>query len=359
MSFSPHRAPPSANDAPVADEAMIVDLSMSGTVPSVLSGQYARIGEGMIHAVRLTEGRAPSYLTRSIPTDATDLIAFGSSLLALGDGSLAYELGAGLETVRRVDLAGAHRNLTARSRIDSITGELHLLTSATAPSQLHVAVSPGGLTRTIRSIDNAPSTLRQLELTRDHVVLVADGFLGVTDRAGISGMATWFPIDTEARHIAMDHAHGEMVVVHTIGPSLVRWTLHRRPSTVNCAVLDANSQTFATANGRPPGAIRRFLWTVGSDAVHKHDLLAGTRRSHDFGGGRHPGDQVFIADPDRGRTGEDGGWLVGFVHHETRHETEFVVLDADEIERPAVAVARIPYRIPNGAPGTWIPTVQM
>ena len=146
--------------------------------------------------------------------------------------------------------------------------------------------------------------------------------------------------------------------MYATGPSLVRWTLQRRPATAHCDVLDATPHTFASSNRRRPGEAHRFLWTVGSGAVHKHDLLAGTRQSHDFGGGRHPGELVFVADPDRSDT-EDGGWLVGFVHDETTHETDFVVLDAHAIERPAVAVARIPRRIPNGAHGTWIPTAQI
>ena len=92
--------------------------------------------------------------------------------------------------------------------------------------------------------------------------------------------------------------------------------------------------------------------------THKHDLVADTRRSHDFGGGRQPGALVFVADPDRSRA-EDGGWLVGFVHGETGHDPDLVVLDAQAIERPAIAVVNIPRRIPRGAQGTWIPAVRI
>jgi carotenoid cleavage dioxygenase len=134
--------------------------------------------------------------------------------------------------------------------------------------------------------------------------------------------------------------------------------LHRRTTSANCQVLDATPHTSASSNRRPSDGARRFLWTVGSDAVHKHDLLAGTRQSHDFGSGRHPGEHVFVADPDRNRE-EDGGWLVGFVHDESRNETDFVVLDAQAIERTTVAAVRIPRRIPNSAHGTWIPTAQI
>jgi carotenoid cleavage dioxygenase len=348
----------SSNDAAVNDGPTITDLTVRGSVPMGLSGRYVCIGEGMVEAVRFDEGRATSHRNRSIPADATTVMAFGASIFAFGDGALAHELSSALETIQGVDLAGSRRSLTADPKFDPITGELHLLTFKSDPSQLHVSVSPGGLTRTIRSIDDAPNTIRQLEVTRDHIVFLADGFVGLTDRTGLTRTTTWFPIDTDARHLAVAHEQGETVVVYATGPSLVRWTLQRQPTTAHSHVLDAAPRTFSTSNSRRAGASHRFLWTVGSGAVHKHDLLAGTRQSHDFGGGRHPGQQVFVADPDRSGI-EDGGWLIGFVHDETTHETELVVLDADAIERPAVALARMPRRIPTSSHGTWIPTKQI
>ena len=50
----------------------------------------------------------PTPGPRTVGSDvvASNLIAFGTSILAFGDGALAYELSARLETIRRVDLAG-------------------------------------------------------------------------------------------------------------------------------------------------------------------------------------------------------------------------------------------------------------
>jgi len=391
MPSGPQDASRAANKAPVADETTITNLRVAGKLPAALSGHYMRIGpnridavsrpadwaggEGMVHAVSLDAGRAISYRNRWITTDevaqklaveptpgprpvgddviAADLIGFGSSILAFGDGALAYELSARLDTVRRVDLAGAGRSLVAHSKVDPHTGQLHLLTHASIGSQLHVTVSRGALTRTIRSIDDAPSRIRELELTRDDVVLVADGFLGVAARAGADTRPIWFEIDTESCHIACAHAHGETVMAYVTGPSLVRWTLDRRAATAHSEVLDPAVQAFATRNWRRRGCAQAFLWTVGAGMARKHDLVTGGRRWHDFGEGRTPGELVFVADPDRSST-EDGGWLVGFVHHDAGDRTEFVVLDAESIEQPAVATVHIPRRVPTGAHGTWI-----
>ena len=370
MPSSPEHATRSANDEPVASETITTGLRVSGKLPALLSGQYLQIGadridathpadsaggEGMLHAVTFDPGRGVSYRNHWIGEDVADanLVAFGNAILVLVDGALAYELSSSLDTVRRVDLAGARRSLAAQAAVDPHSGELHLLTFAAAPSQLHVTVSRGALTRTIRLIGDAPGRIRQLELTRDDVVLMADGYVGVTARAGINTTATWFEIDTEARHIVTAYAHGESVIVHAAGPSLVRWTLDRR-ATAHCDVLDPTLRRFATSNRRKSGAPQRFLWTVGASTAHKHDLLTGGRRSHDFGDSRTPGELVFVADLDR-RDTEDGGWLVGFVHDNEGNQAELVVLDAEIIERPAVATVHIPRRIPNGAQGTWFP----
>ena len=298
-----------------------------GSLPAALSGQYMRIGPNRIDAQISPRGlggrrgdgprgqprrrtshlvpepldhdrrRRPEARRRADARPATvgddvvaaNLIAFGTSILAFGDGALAYELSARLDTIRRVDLAGARRSLVAHSKVDPHTGELHLLTFASTGSQLHVAVSRGALTRTIRSIDDAPSRIRQLELTRDDVVLVADGFVGVTARAGINTQPIWFEIDTEARHIAAAYAHGETVIVYATGPSLVRWTLDRRAATAHCEVLDPTLHTSATSNRRQPGSAQRFLWTVGAGTAHKHDLFTGGHRSARLRRRPHPG----------------------------------------------------------------------
>ena len=64
---------------------------------------------------------------------------------------------------------------------------------------------------------------------------------------------------------------------------------------------------------------------------------------------------VYVADPAQ-PSDADGGWLVGFVHHASRNETDLVVLDAADIARPPFASVRIPRRIPCGLHSTWLPS---
>src|SRR4051794_8887032 len=122
---------------------MTINLALTGAMPTRLSGQYVCLGD-VLHVVRLVPGRVPSYRSSSELMDATNVVAFGSSVLAFGDRKLAREFDAELTGFRRVDLAGAHR-LTGLPKVDTNTGELHLVAYAGDSIQLHVRVSSGGL----------------------------------------------------------------------------------------------------------------------------------------------------------------------------------------------------------------------
>lgn len=386
--------------APVPDETSITSLPVEGTLPPALSGQYLRIGpnpiardavaagrpggDAMVHSVALRAGRAVSYRNRWVKTDATSVrlgiepvpgprssgsdlvgtsvLAFGDRILALGNGVLPYELTADLETVRRVDLAGGARGVGAFPRLDPVSGELHLLSFAGDGGCLVDVVSPGGLTRTSRIIGDAPGPVHDLALTRDHHVLLGDGFAGVVGRAA-GARTSWMATSASAgiRSVAA-YDDGATTVVHLTGPVLERWVLDRSSGTARRTVIDQAPQGFGRLNERLLGSPHRYLYTITQGAgrtpnrsvAAKHDLLTGERHDHDFGADRHPGELVYVPDP--GRAGaEDGGWLVGLVHHLGRDDTSLVVLDAQHLGRAAVASVRIPRRIPFGLHGTWIP----
>jgi carotenoid cleavage dioxygenase len=388
--------PPSSadNNAPVPDEVILTELIVEGTLPTPLSGRYVRIGpnpvgpattpasrrsDGMVHAVELHEGSAVRYRNRWVTTDhiaatlgtdpvpgppatrsdvvATNLITFGGRTLALGPGALAYELDRQLATVGRVDLAGHGRGIGAHPQVDPTTGALHLVSHGDEPA--HHVIAPNSQTRITTSVGGAPGPLQDLLLTRDRLVLFGNGFAGVTDRTG-QVAPRWADADLcdtvterDVPGVVVAHDLDDAVTVLTSSRSLRRWTLDRTGA--RCDVLDDTPQRFGTTNAT--SSVPRFLWTVaalGGTVVYRHDLRRGERTDHDLGLGRHPGELTFVPDPARpGR--EDGGWLVGFVHDDTRDEAELVVLDAAAVDRPAIATVRIPRRVPYGLHGTWIP----
>jgi len=144
------------------------------------------------------------------------------------------------------------------------------------------------------------------------------------------------------------------VAVVTASRSLVRWTFN--VAGARCEVIDDTPQRFGTTNPHPVSA-PTFVWTVsaaGGTEVYCHDLHTGDRTTHDLGPGRHPGELTFVPDLTRFHR-EDGGWLVGLAHDDSRNEADLIVLDAAAIDHPPVATVAIPRRIPYGLHGTWIP----
>jgi carotenoid cleavage dioxygenase len=325
----------------------------------------------MVHAVDLHAGRAVSYRSRWVTTDdvartlgtdpipgppaaaidivATNVMTFGGRILALGPGALAYELDEHLATLGRVDLAGRGRGIGARPQLDPSTGALHLVSYGDEPA--HHIVAPTSHTRITVTLPDAPGALQNLLLTRDRIVLLGEGFVGITDRTG-AAPAAWIDVDLPGATAA--HDLGGDVAVLTASRSLARWTFHGAGA--RREVLDDTPQRFGTTNPERV-TTATYLWTVATGdgtEVYRHDLRTGDRTSHDLGPGRHPGEVTFVPDPTR-RHREDGGWLIGLTNDDARNEADLLVLDAAAIDRSPVAVVRIPRRIPYGLHGTWIP----
>jgi carotenoid cleavage dioxygenase len=377
------------NYAPVPDETTLADLTVVGTLPTVLSGQYVRIGpnpvrttvtpcdwgalDGMVHAVALHAGRAVGYRNRWVTTDAvartlgadpvpgpaateddvvaTNVIAFGGRILALGSRSLAYELDHRLVTVGRVDLAGAGRGIGAHPQVDPLTGALHLVSHGDEPS--HHTVSARSQTRISVPVPDAPRALDRILLTGDRFVLLGEGVAGVTNRVG-PHRPRWIDLELSGAVDAWDA--GCAVAVLVAGDDLRTATLDPAGNSRH-EVLDDAPQRFGLVNPRVVGQGARYVWAVAADGgteVFRHDLRTGERARHDLGAGRQPGALSFVADPAR-RHREDGGWLIGLVHDERTNEADLIVLDAAAIDRPPVATVHIPRRIPYGLHGAWIP----
>ena len=360
---TPTESTPSTNANELRSEVTITGLPVRGTLPAGLSGRLVAIGPDSepgragVHVVHLSVGRVLSSRSRRVSTDGvavSNIIAFGGSILALGDGSAAYELTSDLTTLRRVDLAGRSRGMSAHPKRDPHTGDLHVLAVDATSAQAHVVVSSGALTRTSRPIPGAPCRLTDLAISSDHVVFAADGFVGVMARDA-EARITWITTGLGAPHLVHARDAGDTIVVHALTPSLERWTLHAATATMRREVLDAAPRRFARTSDRQVDGLLQFLWTTGDTTLDKYDLVTTSYVRHFFGSRDAPGDLVFVDDPSR-PSDADGGWLIGFVHHSSADETDLVVLDAADVNRPAIATVRIPRHVARGHHSTWIPS---
>ena len=155
------------NFAPVTEEVTATNLPVTGTIPASLQGRFLRNGpnpigavdpatyhwfggEGMVHGVRLADGKADWYRNRwvhagkvltelnvpdpggAIHSDMdfaanTNVIGHAGKTLAIVEaGGRPIELSYELETLRRGDFDGTLPNgFTAHPKRDPKTGELH------------------------------------------------------------------------------------------------------------------------------------------------------------------------------------------------------------------------------------------
>ncbi|MFI1382653.1 carotenoid oxygenase family protein [Embleya sp. NPDC020886] len=195
--------------APVADEISGFDLTVRGTLPAELNGRYFRNGHnpkpgdvpthwfrgsGMLHGIRLREGRAEWYRNRWVRTPALDgapfqredgsvdrtasvagthIVEHGGRLLALQEANVPFEVTRELETVGPYDFAGRLTTaMTAHPKEDPVTGELHFFGYSPFPPFLtyYVASAAGAITRAEVIPGAGPCLMHDFGLTERHVV---------------------------------------------------------------------------------------------------------------------------------------------------------------------------------------------
>jgi carotenoid cleavage dioxygenase-like enzyme len=199
------------NYAPVADELTAFDLPVDGAIPTELNGWYLRngpnprqatqhwfTGDGMIHGVRLENGRAAWYRNRWVRTESfehpfplynadgtrnlhasqanTHVVRHAGKTLALIESSLPYEITNELETLGAYDFGGKLvDSMTAHPKICPTTGEMHFFGygSLTAPYvTYHRADASGELVINAPIDVKAHTMMHDFALTAEHVIFM-------------------------------------------------------------------------------------------------------------------------------------------------------------------------------------------
>lgn len=336
----------------------------------------------------------------------TNVVGHAGRILALTEGSIPYELSPTLGTLRRTDFGGPlPGGLTAHPKIDPVTGELHAFTYWFAEPYCiyHVVDAAGRLVRTEPITIPRAVMMHDFAVTREHVVffdlpvvfdLNVQPFpfrwdtehtprVGVMPRAGGDADVEWFEVDRcyvyhpmnayedgerivvdVPKHPTMFESAAELVEGPTSGgpPSLHRWTIDRAAGKVTDELVDDRGQEFPRVNESVLMSRHRYGYAArisnnvdafDSAEYLKHDFDRGTTEVHDFGAGHHPSEMVFV--PAAGATGEDDGYLMGYVYDATTDRSDLVILDAHDFGAPPVATVHLPRRVPYGFHGNWVP----
>ncbi len=358
----------------------------------------------------LGEPRRPGPAQPMYDASNTNVLGFAGRILSLTEGTYPYELTPELDTTCRFEPSGGAapslpHGLSAHPKIDPRTRELVGFSYWWEEPYLyfHVIDAHGGLKRRVPIDLPRPVSMHDFAIT-EHYALFFDqpyvfdleaaatnGFpfrwhddlparVGVLPRDGDAASIKWFDTETcYCFHPMNVYEAGDGTVVVDIpkmsglgaGPApmpdrltLERWTIDLGAGVVKPEALDDAPQEFCRVNEALLGTRHRYGYTIATGmgagagpyaatTIYKRDFERGVRTDHDFGAGRHPGEFVFVADPDRAGA-EDGGWLMGLVHDDATDRSELVVLDAQDFAGEPVATVTLPRRVPYGFHGNWI-----
>jgi carotenoid cleavage dioxygenase-like enzyme len=305
--------------APVADEIDARDLPVSGALPPELTGRYLRngpnplpgepsghwfTGHGMLHGVRLRDGRAEWYRNRWVRTRAlagepmitekgidltvgvanTHVVAHAGRILALVESSLPHVVTPELETVGTCDFGGRLTTaMTAHPKTDPATGELHFFGYGVLPPYVtyHRLSAAGELVTSAEIAVPGPTMVHDFAITDRHAV-----FLDLPMVFSFERLAQGMPF-------AWDDAYGARIGVMPLDrPGEVRWfdvepnyVFHVGNAHTDAAgrvVLDAARYAPADAVrmwnglGTDPGGVAAEAAATGAARLHRWTLDPAT-----------------------------------------------------------------------------------
>ncbi|HEY4460606.1 MAG TPA: carotenoid oxygenase family protein [Pseudonocardiaceae bacterium] len=421
------------NYAPVTDELTAYDLPVTGAIPPELTGWYLRngpnpheantghwfLGDGMVHGVRLENGRAKAYRNRWVRTKSghqrdehgnldltvgvanTHVVRHAGRTFALVESSFPYELdlrpGHELDTVGPYDFDGKLGTaMTAHPKTCPTTGELHFFGyDVRAPFLTYHRADATGELIVSRPVDVPGATMmHDFQLTENYVIFLdlpvvfdlelARGpvatmpytwqpeygaRLGVLRRDDPHGALRWLTIDPcYVFHTLNAYDDGQRIVLYVaryphlsapdLGESpatLWRWTADLATGTVTEEQLDDEAAEFPRVDDRLAGRQTRYGHLVSSG--ESNSLLR-----YDLATGsvqRHDfGVGRHAAEASFAPADDQPGgpgWLMSYVYDATADTSDLVILDADALGGAPVATIHLPRRVPYGFHGNWLP----
>ncbi len=332
----------------------------------------------------------------------THIVPHGGALYALVESSFPTRITPELETAGIHDFGGKLKHaFTAHPKICPRTGEMHAFGYSFADPFLvyHRVSADGALLDSFPVPVKGPTMMHDFAVSERYVVfmdlpVMFDGEqafqgtmpfkwnddhgarLGVMPRGGTADQVRWYDIDPcYVFHVAnaFDDEAGGIVIDVARYPdlwrknsstfsqaTLHRWRIDPATGTVSEQPLDDHIIEFLRVDDRLGGRAHRYIYSAGADpakggefnALIKYDLQTGMKAVQDFGPDAIMSEFVFV--PEVGSTEDDAGWLMGFVYSGRTGTSDFVIMDAQSLNRPPVARVSLPRRVPQGFHGSWM-----
>jgi carotenoid cleavage dioxygenase len=327
------------NWEPMQVEITSTDLRVEGTIPPELDGLYVRtgpnpasgtsphwfFGDGMLHGVRIRDGKAEWYRNqfvntpssasaRKLPYDRVPELARGTgnthvlphngSLLALEEGHWPFKIDGNLQTIGYENYDGALTcSMTAHPKICPVTGDLLAFSyfSFQPPYVHYIRIGADGKLKQLDPID-VPNMvmMHDFNVTQKNVIFmdlplqfdlgeIASGIpfkfnrdagarLGVMPRDGRGSDTRWFEIDPcYVFHPVNAYDDGDNIVIHVsrqneaFGSSsddyaevgrLYKWTIDPISGKVTEEMVDDRPGDFGRVNDAYVGSKAQYAYLM-------------------------------------------------------------------------------------------------
>ena len=364
------------NGRPVTEELTLADLKVNGKIPEELNGRYVRtgpnpitgtsthpfLGDGMLHGMRLRDGKAEWYRNRYVQTpfitdpsvDVLDLsvmmdmksskanthvMGHAGKILVLEEGHFPYVVDGQLNTVGPTDFEGALTgSFTAHPKICPTTGELLAFGySALEPYLRYLRVSADGkLVQTENITVGGPTMMHDFNITQNNVIFMDlpavfnlelamtgempirwdesyPARLGVMPRNGNDTQVRWFDINPcYVFHPLNSYEDGDKIIIDVARfshmwkastmdfppPELWRWTIDTVSGKVHEEQVDDRPAEFPRVADSVIGMKHRYGYLAGMSQTKDPNEASGAILKYD----RETGVRSDI-EFGRGRTG--------------------------------------------------------
>ena len=420
------------NMAPVTDEVTAFDLEVTGEIPVELEGRWLRngpnpvgdvdvashhwfLGAGMVHGVRLRDGRAEWYRNRFASSadgfsPNTNVGGFAGTTWAMVEaGSPPVEMTYELDSLGVNAFDGTLTGpFSAHPKYDPATGELHAMAYHWPDliDRIHYVIvgGDGRVSRTLEIPVPDMPMIHDMSLTPTYAVVydlpvtvsfdvIGQGFpfpfawnpdraarVGLLPRDGGADDIIWCDVDpcyvfhplnaydAPDGTVVVDVCRYERMMVSEFRgpfsedtPTFDRWVIDPAARRVRESRLDDRPQEFPRHNPKVGLQQHRYGFTselLMNDPVQihgatiKHDLERGTSEAHEYGRGRGGAEPVIV--PKADGNDEDDAWIMSVVYDATTDSSELCILDAKDVTGPEVARIHLPQRVPFGFHGNWV-----
>ena len=347
------------NGRPVTEELTLVDLAVRGTIPVELDGRYLRnganpvtgmsdhpfLGDGMVHGVRLRDGKAEWYRNRYVQTPFianpsldimdpsammdmtcskanTHVVGHAGKILALEEGHFPYVLDGLLNTVGPTDFGGVLQGaFTAHPKICPVTGEMLAFGYSPLPPYLtYLRVAADGTMVQREQITVTGATMMHDFIITEHYVVCMDlpavfdlelairgempfqwsdtypARLGVMPRTGTDADVRWFDVNPcyvfhpmnayeDGDRIVLDVARYEHIwkggSMDFPPPMLWRWTIDTVRGTVTEEQIDDRSAEFPRVSDAVIGRKHRYGYEMSMGEAGFGEVDAGAILKYD------------------------------------------------------------------------------